>query len=242
MLNRKPLIDLLSRSDLTRKDKIILCLSVNINEPKSIKAIKEIARNAGLREVLKWNLSAILKDSREFAIRTDNGWELTPQGINRVQSLSGDTIGHISLKEPRKLRDDLSKIKSSSTAGFVDEAIRCFEVKAFRAAVILSWIGAISILYDYVVQNNLATFNAEAKLKNPKWKEARTFDDLTRMKEQDFLDVLQSTSIIGKNVKQQLETCLKLRNGCGHPNSLEINENSAAFHLEILILNVFSKF
>lgn len=138
--------------------------------------------------------------------------------------------------------DQLSKITNRNTVKFVEEAIKCVEVKAYRAAVILSWVGAVSILYDYVLQNCLAAFNAEAKGRNPKWKDATTEDDLTRMGEQDFLNILQSISVIGKSVKQELETCLKLRNGCGHPNSLEISENKAAAHIEILISNIFSKF
>jgi hypothetical protein len=62
------------------------------------------------------------------------------------------------------------------------------------------------------------------------------------MKEAEFLDVLVALSILGKNVKQELENCLKLRNGCGHPNSLRIGEARVSAHIEILILNVFSRF
>ena len=68
--------------------------------------------------------------------------------------------------------------------------------------------------------------------------------ELTRnlMKEYDFLQVLAALSIIGKNVKDELEQCLKLRNSCGHPNSLKIGEHKVASHIEILILNVYSKY
>jgi len=53
----------------------------------------------------------------------------------------------------------------------------------------------------------------------PKWKAAKTVDDLATMKEAEFLSVLEALSIIGKSVKQELDRCLRLRNGCGHPNS-----------------------
>ena len=45
--------------------------------------------------------------------------------------------------------------------------------------------------------------------------------------------------MIGKNVKDELESCLKLRNACGHPNSLKIGEHRVASHIESLILNVY---
>ena len=62
------------------------------------------------------------------------------------------------------------------------------------------------------------------------------------MKEANFLNVIEHLSIIGKNVKQELETCLKLRNSCGHPNTLKIGDSRVASHMEILVLNVFSVF
>ena len=91
-------------------------------------------------------------------------------------------------------------------------------------------------------KNALAAFNAEASRKDSKWKHAKTADDLGRMKEHDFLDTLESISILGKKVKQELQKCLQLRNGCGHPNSLQIADHKVSAHIEDLILNVFAKF
>ena len=62
------------------------------------------------------------------------------------------------------------------------------------------------------------------------------------MREANFLVVLEAISVLGKNVKQELDICLQLRNSCGHPNSLQIGENKVFVHIEMLILNVFSKF
>jgi hypothetical protein len=45
------------------------------------------------------------------------------------------------------------------------------------------------------IKNHLAAFNAEAQRVDPKWRQARTADDLGLMKEQDFLDRL--AAIIG---------------------------------------------
>lgn len=90
--------------------------------------------------------------------------------------------------------------------------------------------------------NKLSEFNAEARRRNPKWKNAITSDDIGLMKEDDFLDVLQAISLIGKNVKQELKNGLTLRNGCGHPNSMKLAEHKVAAHMEDLTLNVFANF
>jgi hypothetical protein len=102
----------------------------------------------------------------------------------------------------------------------------------------MSWIGALSVLYGHVHSYYLKEFNDEAARVNPEWKAARSTDDLARMKENDFLNKIAAISVIGKNVKQQLENCLTLRNGCGHPNSLKLGPNGVAHHIEILLLNV----
>jgi hypothetical protein len=62
------------------------------------------------------------------------------------------------------------------------------------------------------------------------------------MGEADFLDRLVPIGVIGKNVKDELAKALKLRNGCGHPNSLKIGPNMVTSHLETLLLNVFEPF
>jgi hypothetical protein len=85
----------------------------------------------------------------------------------------------------------------------------------------------------------LAAFNAEAKKANAKWKDAVHEDGLARMGEADFLDCLVPIGVIGKNVKEELAKALKLRNGCGNPNSLKTGPNMVTSHLETLILNVF---
>src|SRR5438105_2235820 len=106
----------------------------------------------------------------------------------------------------------------------------------------MSLLAAVYVLKNEIYQNHLGAFNAEARRGDAKWKDAKTTDDLGLMKEAEFLDRIAALSIIGKNVKEELQKCLKLRNACGHPNSLKIGPNVVANHLEILLLNVFNRF
>src|SRR5262249_27285499 len=112
----------------------------------------------------------------------------------------------------------------------------------FRAAIVLSWVGALAVLYDHVVAKHLSAFNGEALRRDTKWKAAKTADDLSRLKEYDFLQILAAISVIGNNVKTELEGCLTLRNGAGHPNSLRVAEHRVNSHIETLVLNVFARF
>ncbi len=242
MLDIEALKNLLHQTGFSKTDKLLLCASFGVGTPKSVSEIKEIAKRAGFRQTEKWNVSSLLSRSGGLAIRTDSGWELTNGGKERVAHLAGAAISAFSPKIASSLRSHLSCISNQETAAFLDEAIRCYETKLYRSSVVLSWVGAVSVLQDYVVSHKLAEFNADATKRNPKWKTASNKDDLANLKEHDFLQILYSISIIGKSVKDELEGCLKLRNGCGHPNSLKIGESRVSGHIEVLILNVFSKF
>lgn len=242
MLPEDALKDLLSQKEFSNTDKLLIVLAVASETAKEVKNIKKLAAAAGLRSANKWNISSLLSRSKGMAVRTTNGWELTSAGIQHVSMLAGSLMGSPAPKVAASLRAHLSNLTDPDTSKFVEEAIKCYEARLYRAAVVLSWVGAVSVLYDYVVKNKLKEFNAEATKRNTKWNIAKTKDDLARMKESDFLNIIESISVIGKSVKQEVEGCLKLRNGCGHPNSLKIAENRVTGHIESLILNVFSTF
>lgn len=239
-MTKDQLKNVIHNSDLSRLDVLIILLSVESNRPKQIKEIKELAVAGGLRKAKSWNISDTLGRSNGLAVRTPDGWELAVSGISRSKELGADS-GPITVAN-NQLRSLASKVESDETRDFIEETIKCLEAKYFRAAVVLSWVGAVSVMHHYVVNNRLADFNTEAHRRNSKWKAAKNTDDLGKMKEHDFLQVLEGISEIGKNVKQELEGCLKLRNSCGHPNSLKIADSRVASHIEILALNVFSEF
>ncbi len=246
MLDKTLLVDLLLIPDLSRTDKLLLCLAVDSKRPKQVREIRDIAFEAGLREIKKWNISDYLRKATPFVANTKDGWRLTTAGQQRVQKILESK--NLALLPPKdvavSLRKALERIPEAITAAFVEEAVKCYEYQLYRASVVLSWAGAVATLYDYVLSdsNRLQAFNNEARRRNPRWRDATTKDDLARMKESDFLDILEAISVIGKNTKEQLKECLRLRNACAHPSTLQISSHRVAAHLEVLILNVFSKF
>jgi hypothetical protein len=241
LLDQSALKELLHKKEFGRKDKALLVLAVDSARPKSVGEIKDIAWAAGLRAMRTWNVSDVLGRGAVQAIRTDEGWELNAEGKKRVAELAGTSFATPVATAALDLRAPLAKIKNPDIVSFVGEAITCLELQQLRAAVVLSWVGAVAVLYDEVVTSHLPAFNAEAARRDPKWKAAKTTDDLSRMKEFEFLNILESISAIGKNVRQELQNALQLRNSCGHPNSLKIGSSRVASHIEILLLNVFSR-
>ena len=231
----------LHRSKLNRLDKLLLILA-SFDAPCQVRDIRERGRTAGFRILDKWNVSSSLSNSKGLAIRTPEGWELTGPGHQHLNELGLTDVNPPAAEVAADLRRVLPHIRDAETRDFVHEAVSCYECGLYRSAIVMSWIGAVSVLHKLVVAKHLRGFNAEAMRVDSRWRGARTTDDLTRMREAEFLDRLQALSIIGKDVKMALRECLDRRNSCGHPNSFKIAANTAAHHVEVLLLNVFTKF
>ena len=227
--------------DLGNTDRALLVLG-SLNKPSQVAAIKARGREAGLRAIEKWNLSGILRRTNGLAINTPAGWELSDAGKQHLRILGVTKVSPAAVQVATDLRALLDKITDADTRAFVEEAIECYELEFYRSAVVMSWLAAVHVLKNEVLQKHLAAFNAEARKSDPKWRDAKTADDIGLMKEVFFLDRISAISLIGKNVKDELQKCLRLRNSCGHPNSLKIGANVVANHLEILLLNVFNRF
>jgi len=230
-------------ASLSSRDQILVLLALEPTGPHTIPEIKTRGSSAGLPKLAKKNVSDILAKAKGFVARTHAGWELQQAGVSRVRELAKEIkVNLVVTHSSNSLRTHADRLSDPLTKSFVEEAISCFEAQQFRAAVVFSWAGAVALLHKHVFSKKLAEFNAEALKRDTKWRLAKQQDDLGRMKEHDFLDVCETIGVLGKNVKQTLQQELSLRNGCGHPNSLSIAENSVAAHIEKLIKNVFSRF
>lgn len=243
MLTLEQLKATVHKKGLTRTDVALLCVGAAGARGVATGSVREFALNAGVKGAKSLNISQHLASAKGRVFKTPSGWELTTEGRQHVAALAAEALASSpAAAEAKSLRVLLDGIKSAETRSFLTEAIVCAECSLFRAAVVLSWEGALSVLQHEVVSKHLTVFNSEAQRRNAKWKAAKTSDDLSRMKESVFLEVCESISMIGQNVKQELEASLKLRNACGHPNTLKISSNKVAAHIEILTMNVFKVF
>lgn len=229
------------QQELGRIEKVLLILST-FNKPASVSEIKEKARNVGFKFPTSWNISSILSRFKTLAVRMPEGWEITNAGKMRLRSSGVTNLSPISLQVAVDLRQHLDSIEDEDTKVFVEESIKCYEGQLYRSAVVMSWIAAIDTLQKYMINNYVEDFNNFGKKVEKKWKPVKSVNDLSGMKEFDFIQNCASIGMISKNQKEELLKSLKLRNGCGHPNNLKVGPNMVSSHIETLLLNVFSVF
>lgn len=157
-----------------------------------------------------------------------------------------ETEFHISKpvrKVSKSLRDFSGKIKNPHREAFLKEVIDCYEVKAYRASAIMTWILCLDTLYDYIFRKKLPDFNtALSRRRDLKISKIKNKDDFCELKESDFIEICKSAGIITKDIRKLLDEKLGFRNSIAHPSGIKIGESKATSFIEDLMDNVILVF
>lgn len=231
---------IVSDQTLGRPSKVLAAISL-LGGIARTSAIEAALKANGVRKIESWNVSQILKRAEGLAAPTESGWRLTSAGDEHlkreVPSLGSKNLSHAA----SSLRSHVDTLPHGALRDFVIEAVRCVEERLWRAAVVMSWIGAVRHMQDLVVANHLPAFNA-ALLK--RWNKAKVITNVegfSAMQEADFLQVCEDVGLLDKSSKKLLLQRLDLRNAAGHPNSVKLDEEQVAAHVTFLINNVYRR-
>lgn len=232
--------DALTRKDLTKTDKYLLIVAHHDGPVKNAD-IKAIAKENGWRDGASSDPGAFLRKSAHALLLPD-GWTLTGPGRTALEDRG--LISKIGVLTPvtQTLEKYLLDLHDADKARFVEEAIACVKNKAYRAAIVLSWVGGLYLLYEYVLRAKLSEYNAEVARRFQKSKPAGTVDDLAGLKEAEFLSVLEHIKVLTKAEAKELSGCLERRNTAGHPNSHTFTEVGVGNHIETLITSVYQRY
>lgn len=239
----------LSRSG--QRTPTLLILS-QLGQPAKTRSIRSKGLEVGFRDIAQWNLSEVLRvAAREGQVaQLASGWKLLAPGLKAIEKFYTPEAPMVA-ETRHSLKSHLIKISDEQRKTFLEEAIRCFDVKSYRAAVVLSWVGAVHIIQEYVVAKHRSNFNSAGAARAAKtaangrpflFSPIKSIKDFGTLGEGDLLQVCQDSGIIHKAEKQVLEDRLNLRNQCGHPNPVVVAEHAVANHIEVLMLNVYAKY
>jgi len=183
---------------------------------------------------LSRELSLIVKDKPCEIFKTKKGYVLE-RGFIKVMD---DQFGSKYSKDATNHFQDLFKrVHKQSHKEFLQDAIMCFNLKLYRPAIIMTWIVALDMLYDYVIESCLIKFNIELAKANKKLK-IQSKVDFEDLKESQFIELLRASSIISKEQKKILDDKLDIRNSAAHPNATSFKEAKTATFIEELLNDI----
>ena len=179
---------------------------------------------------------------RGVLLRDARGYRLAGPVRAELDALLGS---HPTAIAVTKLLAELpDKIPNLEQREFLDEALNCYKVRAFRAAIVMTW----NLAYDHVLRwtigdaQRLEVFNYAIGLKYPKKQERiSVLTDFEMFRESEVLAVLrqgQSQLHVGKNVLDILDEKLKRRNAAAHPSRVAIGQPQADAIIMDLVQNV----
>jgi hypothetical protein len=139
----------------------VLLLLSQLEQPAPPAKIRARGVQVGFRNVTQWNVTDVLKSAAKDGqvAQLLTGWKLLAPGLKVIDNHYRPEAAIIH-ETRHSLRAHLAKIADDQRKTFVEEAIKSFDVKAYRAAVVLSWVGAAQIIQDYIVSKHCAAFNA----------------------------------------------------------------------------------
>ena len=167
----------------------------------------------------------------------------------RLERSVKDAIKGITDNEPKKIQvsNDLKalalKLSDPHEKAFLDEAIRCYQVEAFRATIVMVWTLTIEHVRKYVYKRKLSAFNAAVLAhSDKKMKQVVNYDDFADFQESRFIELLRSAGIISNDVRKILDDKLGIRNSAGHPSRITFSGHKTTEFALDLIDNVLLKY
>ena len=160
--------------------------------------------------------------------------------------LAGTLKGsHLVVAVKSDLRNLLPKIRDNNQQAFLKEALVCFEVDAYRATIIMTWLLTLDHLADFIMAHRLGDFNnvlAKSTDKRVKITAVTHKDEFSEIPENKFIEFCRAAKIISNDVRKILDAKLGIRNTCAHPSGVVILESKAVDVVDDLVNNVILKY
>lgn len=150
--------------------------------------------------------------------------------------------GNPSVIAVSKLLSDLpTKVPNVAERDFLNEALSCYKVKAYRAAIVMAWNLAYDHLMGWLLSDTtrLDQLNDGIKKRFPKMSVTIAVrDDFDELKESQLIDACRTARLLNKNVVEILEAKLKKRNTVAHPSTIVVTQAQADDVITDLVNNV----
>jgi hypothetical protein len=199
----------------------------------------ERARISGAK---KMNVSRALGKCGSRVDRDGQLWSITTTGEDHVRQLLALPDSRPQAQHDVQSLEKLAvTVENEAVRGYIQEAILCLQVGAFRAAIVFLWTGAVATLREEVWKqksNKEIQSALQAHRQNAKF---RKKEDFAYVQDSELLQIAFDLSLIDKTEKGMLSQNLDLRNGCGHPTKFNPREKKTSSFIEDVVGIVFTQ-
>jgi hypothetical protein len=163
-------------------------------------------------------------------------WGLTDTGEIHVRELLNLPTAEPEIEhDVGTLASAAAKIADVKARGYVEEAIKCLQVGALRAATVFLWTGAVTTLRDQVWISGGPAIERAIKVHNPKASNFKKKEDFAYVRDDMLLQIAEDLAVLDKAEKTRLKEGLDLRNSCGHPSSYSPGPKKVSAFIEDVI-------
>ena len=149
-------------------------------------------------------------------------YALTQDGLERIRERhTVNEAEEISENISEKLRSDVLGIADADERDYLEEALKCLGVGAYRGAVLMGWAATINNLHAKIEKAGFGAFHQACAqfMKKPRPVKARA--DLEYFKDWEILLAVEKMGLFDRNVRAALGVQLDVRNRCGHPGEVK---------------------
>jgi hypothetical protein len=166
-------------------------------------------------------------------------WKITASGEDHVRDqLALPESLPQAQEDVSTLRHLSQSVADETVRDYVDEAIKCLQVGARRAAVVFLWAGAVHEMRERVWKEGKSRIEEALQRHNPKARFRRK-DDFSFVKDRALIDLTGDLAIHDKSERKRLIEALDLRNDCGHPVKYRPGEKKVSSFIEDVLQVVF---
>ena len=231
------------RSSPKREQVVAALYFFKHHEGRSFASVDEIRKGlvkANIPRSRNANLSDVLARLIPLVDRMGAGhWRITKTGEAHVKESLALADASPQVQEDVSLLSRLAQsVEDETVREYVEEAIRCLQIGARRAAVVFLWSGVVHDIRERVWAKGKSSIEEQLKRRNPKAKFRRK-DDFAYVKDVLLIELTGDLGIFEKSERKRLGEALDLRNDCGHPVKYRPGEKKVSSFIEDLLQVVF---
>lgn len=180
-------------------------------------------------------------------MRPEN-WEANLDRLRTFQQAYQIPVADISRQAPaialHSLRDAATRAPATYRK-YLEEAVDCYEVGAYRGAVLMVWSATIEHIYSVIEEHRdglkaIQSANVSRFERSNTYKVMRKKNDLLYLTDKNFFLLCEDAGVFNKNARKLLNEALDTRNRCGHPTGFEVGREEVVIFIERLINNFIS--